>query len=256
MIVFAVGDVVGESGCRFVRSRLPAFRKYRGIDLCIANGENSAPGNGITPESAEYLLSSGVDFITTGNHVYRRREIYGYLDEKDYIIRPANFYGENPGRGYSVIDMGRYSVAVMNLSGNMYLDYAENAFVTAEKTLEKIKDVKMKLLDFHAEATSEKRAMGFFLDGRVSAVFGTHTHVQTADEQVLPGGTGYITDLGMTGPIQSVLGVDTKTVIDRFINGMPARFSNPDTACGMDGCIFELDEKSGKCLSVERIQLT
>ena len=152
--------------------------------------------------------------------------------------------------------MGRYSVAVMNISGNMYLDYAENSFITAEKTLEKLKDVKMKLLDFHAEATSEKRAMGFFLDGKVSAVFGTHTHVQTADEQILPNGTGYITDLGMTGPINSVLGVDIKTVTDRFINGMPVRFSNPDTACRIDGCIFELDEKSGKCISVERIQLT
>lgn len=253
MNILVIGDIVGSAGCDFLKEKLPALKRLKGINLCIANGENSAPGNGITPESANFIFSCGVDFITTGNHVFRRREIYDYLEERRDIIRPFNYYKENPGRGTSIIDMGSVQVGIINLLGNAYMENSENPFLKIDSALEEISDCKIKLVDFHAEATAEKRAMGFYLDGKVSAVFGTHTHVLTADEQVLPGGTGYISDIGMTGPKQSVLGVQPEISIGWLKTGMPARF---ETATGenlLTGCIFETDPKTGKCLKAERL---
>ncbi|MBQ7541207.1 MAG: TIGR00282 family metallophosphoesterase [Clostridia bacterium] len=257
MRIFMIGDVVGVPGCAFLRRHLPALKKMKAVDLCIANGENSASGNGITPASAQHLFDSGVDFITTGNHVFARCEVYPFLDERDDVIRPANYYAGNPGKGFSVIDMGRVQVAVLNLSGNAFLgDNYENVFLCAQRLLPQMQKYRIVVVDLHAESTGEKRAVGFFLDGKVSVVAGTHTHVQTADEQVLPGGTGYITDLGMVGPKQSVLGVKPEIIIGRMRTGMPARFDVPDTSeCILNGCIFDVDDKSGKTLSTERICL-
>ncbi len=254
MIILAIGDVVGVPGCEYLRKRLPTIKKQYGVDFCVANGENSAPGNGITPDSADYLFSCGVDLITTGNHVYRRREIYDRLDSCHDIIRPANYYSGNPGRGVAVADMGSVKIGVINLAGNAFMD-GENPFNAVDKCLEQISDCRIKLVDFHAEATGEKRALGFYLDGRVSAVFGTHTHVQTADEQILPEGTGYITDLGMVGTVQSVLGVAPQNIITKLKTGMPTRFENNSGECMLCGCIFDIDKQSGKTVDVQRINI-
>lgn len=255
MNILAIGDVVGQAGCQFVRRHLPSLKKLKGIDFVIANGENSAEGNGITPFSAEYLFTSGVDFLTTGNHVYRRKEVYEFLDSSLSVTRPANYYEGNPGVGYRIADLGYTRVAVINLAGRVYMEQAENPFVCVEKILEELEDVPVKVVDFHAEATAEKRALGFFLDGRVSAVFGTHTHVQTSDEQVLPGGTGYITDLGMTGPYDSILGVKTELAVGRMKTGMPVRFETSPSPGYLCACLFQIDNKTGKTTDVERILL-
>lgn len=255
MNILTVGDVVGEQGCEFLATVLASFKKLKNIDLCIVNGENSAKGNGITPDSAQYLLDHGADFITGGNHSFRRREVYSFLDESDCVIRPANYYSGNPGKGFGVIDMGYVRVGVLCLAGSVYMDRSDNPFVCADRVLAELDGCKIKLVDFHAEATAEKRAMGFYLDGRVSAVFGTHTHVLTADEQILPNGTGYITDIGMTGPKDSVLGVKSDISANFMRTGMPARFEVADGACMLNGCIFEIDNKTGKTLSVERVSI-
>lgn len=252
MNILVLGDVVSDSGCDFLMKRLPSLKKLKGIDLCVANGENSAVGNGIHPSSANSLFDSGVDVITTGNHVFRRKEVYPFLDECDRIVRPANYPSSNPGKGVCSVDMGRCGVCVINLAGNYGLDVADNAFQCVDSILKDVKE-KVIIVDFHAEATSEKRAMGFFLDGRVSAVFGTHTHVQTSDEQILPDGTGYITDVGMCGVADSVLGVKKEIIVKKMLDNMPARFDAADGECMINGCVFEIDEKSGKCLSVERL---
>ncbi|MBO4382991.1 MAG: TIGR00282 family metallophosphoesterase [Clostridia bacterium] len=255
MRVLAIGDVVGKTGTDFVRSVLPAFRRVKGVDLCVINGENAAPNNGITPANCEELFLSGADVITTGNHVYRRRELYDYLEEHDDILRPANFPDSTPGKGSCIIDKGRVRVGVINLLGTTYMDPLGNPFAAAEEALKELEDCRIVLVDFHAEATSEKRAMGFFLDGKVSALFGTHTHVQTADEQILPGGTGYITDLGMVGAEQSVLGVKPEIMVERFRTHLPARFEPAEGSPFLCGCLFDIDEKTGACTAVERICL-
>ncbi len=253
MRILAVGDVVGTSGCNCLREKLPKLKKEKRIDLCIVNGENSSDGNGITPASAEHIFVSGADVITTGNHAYRRREMYSYFDDNEFVLRPANFSKNNPGHGVCTVDMGRCSVCVINLMGNMYMgDSLENPFDVIDKLIQETED-KIIFVDFHAEATSEKRAMAFYLDGRVTGLFGTHTHVQTADECVLKGGTGYITDLGMVGTIDSVLGVKPEIVIDKFKYSMPARFDFLQGESMLCGCIFEIDEKTGKTVSIERV---
>lgn len=257
MNILVLGDVVSSAGCEFVRKKLPALKKLKGIDFCIANGENSARGNGVTPESAEYLFSSGVDFLTGGNHSFRRHEIYDYLDERDDIIRPYNYPKGVYGKGVSVIDTGRASIAVINLMGTMFMgENLENPFYAADKALSETDGAKIILVDFHAETTSEKKALGYYLDGKVSAFFGTHTHIQTADEIILKGGTGYITDLGMCGVEESVLGVDKDIIIKKFRTNLPQRFdAAAGDECILCGCIFSIDEKSGKCTDIERIYL-
>ena len=253
MNIIMLGDVVGQGGCEAVRKQLPALKKYYSADAVIVNGENSAQGNGILPSSAEHIFSSGADVITTGNHVFRRREIYPMLDQQgSAIIRPANFSPENPGVGVYILDMLRYKLAVVNVMGVTNMEPLRNPFDTVDELLKKI-DTPNIIVDFHAETTSEKRAFGFYLDGRVSLVAGTHTHVQTADEQILPNGTAYITDLGMCGPKQSVLGVKPEQVIARFRTAMPTRFENPAGTQMVCGIALELDEKSGKAKKIERI---
>lgn len=256
MKILTIGDVVGNNGCEFLRQNLPAFKRTKGIDMVIANGENSSDGNGITPASAKHLFDSGVDVITLGNHTYRRKEIYEYLDETENIIRPLNFPGSAPGHGYCIYDMGRTQVAVVNLMGQIYIDTGLDSPFEAFDRLLKEQDIpKICIVDFHGEATGEKRAFGYYADGRASAIFGTHTHVPTADECVLPGGTGYISDAGMTGTIESVLGVKPELVIKKLTTKMPVRFDYMPGKAKMDCVLFEIDEKSGLCRNAERYTL-
>ena len=256
MRIMCIGDVVGTAGCAFLRSHLSAFKKLHNIDLVICNGENSADGNGVTPRSADHIFASGADVITLGNHSFRRPEVYAYLDENPSVIRPYNFpAGTTPGRGVCTVDMGYTTVTVINLMGQESIDaHLDNPFTAVDRVLKDV-DSKVVLVDFHAEATSEKRAMGLYLDGRVSAVFGTHTHVMTADAEVLPGGTGYITDLGMTGTIDSVLGVKKEIIINRFLTKLPGRFDYAEGACKLDCTVFDIDRSSGKCTAAVSYEL-
>lgn len=254
-IVF-IGDVVSAVGVEKLTRTLPRFKKEHNIDVTIVNGENAAVGNGLLPASAEALFAAGADCITGGNHTFRRRELYAYLDESPYCLRPANYKDDAPGKGFCVIDKGFVRVGVVNILGTVFMEPLENPFDCADRTLALLKDeVDFTVVDFHAEATAEKRAMGFYLDGRAAAVVGTHTHVQTADEQILPHGTAYITDLGMTGPVQSVLGVTPELAIEKMRTNLPVRFQNPDGECLMQGLLAEIDKKTGKTLRVERVSL-
>lgn len=254
MNILVLGDVVNSEGCDFLKRKLAAFKKLKGIDFCIANAENSADGNGVTPESAQALFSAGVDFLTTGNHVYRRKEIYDFLDENEFIIRPCNFNDKTPGVGSRVIDCGFYSIGIINVMGTMFMESLENPFHAVDREIEKMKGrTNIILVDFHAEATSEKKALGFYLNGKVSAVFGTHTHVLTADNTVLNNGTGYITDVGMCGVKNSVLGVDKDIIIDKFRFNMPRRFDKAQGPSMANGCIFTVDKSTGKCTSTELV---
>lgn len=256
MRIMCIGDVVGTAGCGFLRKHLSSFKKQQQVDLVICNGENSADGNGITVKSAEHIFASGVDVITLGNHSFRRREVFPFLDECPNIIRPANYpSAQTPGKGFCVVDMGYTTVGVINLMGQQFMDASmDNPFTAVDKILSEI-DAKIVLIDFHAEATSEKRAMGLYLDGRVSAVFGTHTHVLTADAEVLPNGTGYITDIGMTGVIDSCLGVKKDIIIRRFITKLPERFDYADGDCKLNCAIFDIDRKTGLCTAAQSFEL-
>ena len=254
MNILVIGDVVSDKGCEFLRAKLPGLKKLKSIDYCIANGENSAVGNGVTPHSAEYLFDSGVDFITLGNHAFRRHEVYEYLDSCGRIIRPANFHSSCPGKGYAKVDLGYAEMLIINLMGRVYMDDCGNPFDCVDEILSKEK-CRITLVDFHGEATAEKKAMGYYLDGRVSAVFGTHTHVMTADAEILPKGTGYITDLGMTGPVNSVLGVKPEISIGKIKTGMPARFDTADGECMINGCIYEKEKNTGLCTGTEPLNI-
>ena len=251
MKILFVGDVVRQAGCDF----LPNLRRFYGADMTIVNGENAAEGNGILPGSAELILDAGADVITLGNHALRRREIYPMLEESDRIIRPANFHTSAPGRGWCLYDCpGKPRVAVINLQGNYLLESHENAFDCMDRLLEEI-DAPVKILDFHAEATSEKICMGLYLDGRVSAVIGTHTHIQTADERLLPGGTAYITDAGMCGVFDSALGLAPEPAIRRFRTGLPTRFESVKGPVRLSGVLLEVDGKTGKAVSIKRVNV-
>ena len=246
-----IGDVVGRAGCTFLEENLPRLRREYGADITVVNGENSAQGNGITRQSAESILSAGADLITTGNHAFRRWDSYDIYEER-WIIRPANYPGGAPGHGYTVMDMGTYSVAFMNIMGTAFMEPLDNPFTAADNILRKLSTPCI-FVDFHAEATSEKKAMGHYLTGRVSGVFGTHTHVQTADECILGGHTAYITDVGMVGPELSCLGVDTEAAVNRLRFRMPVKFQEADGACFLCGTIVEFNEKDGKSHKINRI---
>ena len=255
MNILAIGDVVGSIGCKFLRAHLPQLKKVKGVDLVIANGENSADGNGITPTSARFLFDSGVDVITAGNHTFRRREVYEELDTSPFLLRPGNYPDSAPGRGWCLLDRGAYRVAVLNLQGVVYMENLRCPFEEADRMVREAKEAGAEavFVDFHAEATSEKKAMGFYLDGRVTALFGTHTHVQTADNEILPGGTGYITDLGMTGPKLSVLGVEPELAIRKMKEKLPVRFEYAEGPVFLNACLFTADLSTGKTLETERL---
>jgi hypothetical protein len=232
------------------------LKKEYQADIVIANGENSAVGNGIIPLSAQYIFDSGVDVITLGNHALRRPEISDYLDENEFIIRPANYHPSAPGKGMVILDKGYCQIAVINIQGIVYLDNHTNPFDMIDSLIDEAKSqgIKIIIIDFHAEASGEKKAMGYYLDGKVSAIVGTHTHIQTSDEQILPNGTAYITDLGMTGPYYSVLGVSPEKAIQKMKTNLPVRFTNDDGPCTIEGCFIEIDNKTGKATHIERFR--
>ena len=255
MNVLCVGDVIGEVGRDFLRRHLSGLKRLKNIDAVIVNGENSANSNGITPDSADGIFTAGADCITTGNHCFQRRESYDMYEGSLPVIRPANFPAGAPGRGVEVIDFGRRQLRVINVMGNVGMRTTLHCpFETLDKILSQ-SEHKLTVVDIHAEATGEKRALAEYLDGRVSAVFGTHTHVQTADEQILPKGTGFITDAGMTGPINSCLGVKPELAVSYMRTQMPTRLEYADGPCMLNAVLFELDDNTGKTISVERINL-
>ena len=249
-----IGDVIGKPGRVALKKLLPDLRQELNLDMVIANGENSAGGFGITPETTQEMLSAGVDMLTTGNHVWDKKEIIPQLDEGIPVIRPANYPPGVPGQGYIIMDR----VMVMNLMGRVFLANLDCPFRTADAILEEVDRMssppRVILVDMHAEATSEKQAMGWYLDGRVSAVVGTHTHVPTADTRVLPNGTGFVTDLGMTGPHNSIIGSTIENVIEKFLTGMPNRGNVPSGGpVMMNAVLIDVNSQTGKANSVERI---
>lgn len=250
--VLAVGDVCGENGVAFLSRKLREVKKAHGIDFCVVNGENAAVV-GLTKKHAEAMLDAGADVITLGNHSFNKREIAQYLDDCPYILRPANYSPLYPGRGVGIYDSKAGDIAVLNLIGRCGMDFGpDNPFLLTEKLLKDIR-TKLILVDFHAEATSEKLAFGYAFDGKVSAVWGTHTHVPTADDAVFPKGTGYVTDLGMTGPRISVLGIRPEQSISVFRGGLTARFESASGPCKLEAVVFTLDTVTGRCNNTERI---
>jgi 2',3'-cyclic-nucleotide 2'-phosphodiesterase len=256
MNILFIGDIVGAPGRRAVAELLPrAVDRYR-IDLVVANGENASGGIGITPQVADEFLSQGVDVLTSGNHIWKHKEILPYLEDTDRLLRPANYPPEAPGRGLAIVETAAgQSVAILNLEGRVFMNALECPFRTADRVLETLSPhVKVILVDMHAEATSEKQALGWYLDGRVSAVVGTHTHVQTADERILPGGTGYISDVGMTGPVDSVIGMKREIIMERFLTQRPQPFKVATQNMQLQGVVLNIDPQ-GPCREVIRVQL-
>ena len=252
--ILAVGDVCGEPGLAFLANRLKNFKKENDIAFTVVNGEN-ANVVGITPRQADCIFRAGADVITLGNHTWTRTELQPYLNERRKILRPANFGPQCPGRGINVYHTSFGDVCVLNLLGRFTLDTnTDNPFVIADGYMQEIQE-KIILVDFHAEGTSEKKAMGFLLDGKASAVWGTHTHVQTSDACVLNGGTGYITDLGMTGAAYSVLGIDPEQSIGKFMGDPPRRYESAKGPAMLEGCIFEIDSETGRCVKAEALRL-
>lgn len=251
--LLAVGDVVGEPGLAFLNRRLRTLKKQYDVHFTVVNGEN-ASGVGLTPAQAEDILNAGADVITLGNHTWNRMQIVRALDENPYLLRPANYTSKAPGRGLGIYDGPRgLRIAVMNLIGRCELDFnADSPFAVADKLLKDV-DADVVVVDFHAEATSEKGCMAFHLDGKVQALWGTHTHVPTADCQVLPKGLGFVTDLGFTGPALSVLGVRPDQALNRFLGAPPTRFESADGPCKMDAVLFTIDTNTKRCTSVVRV---
>ena len=253
--VLAVGDVVGEPGLERIRKSLRKLKRDLGADFVIVNGEN-ASNVGMTPRQGETIFDAGADVITMGNHTFSRREIIPYIEENRYVLRPANLPPQQPGRGWEVYETRCGDVAVIDLIGRVGMDYLpDNPFLLMDKILKKI-DTKIILVEIHAEATSEKLAMGYMLDGKVSAVWGTHTHVPTADAQILPKGTGYVTDLGMTGPAISVLGIQPRLSIDKFRGEMFQRYQAAEGPTKLNAVLFTIDANTGKCTKAERVDIT
>lgn len=253
MRILAIGDVCGDPGLLFLDKRLRQFKEEKQIDFCVVNGEN-ANVVGVKPNQIDSILKAGADVVTLGNHTWTRTELRPYLDERRKVLRPANYGPQCPGRGINTYRTDFGDICVLNLLGRFTLDNnTDNPFVIADGYMNEIRE-KIILVDFHAEGTSEKKAMGFMLDGKASAVWGTHTHVQTSDAVVLPNGTGYITDLGMTGPTVSVLGIDPEQSIGKFMGDPPERYNSAKGPCAMEGCIFDIDPETGKCRSAEAVR--
>ncbi len=252
--VLAVGDVVGNPGLDRIDRSLRYLKRKTGADFVVVNGEN-ASGVGMTPEQGEAILDAGADAITLGNHTFNRREIISWLDDCPQVVRPANYAPQTPGRGWQIFETNAGPVALIELIGRCGMDFGpDNPFLLVEKILKEI-DTKLILVEVHAEATSEKLAMGYMLDGRISALWGTHTHVPTADAQVLPKGTGYVTDLGMTGPLYSVLGVRPEQSIAKFRGDLTSRYQWANGPTKLDAVLFTIDTATGLCKKAERVDL-
>jgi metallophosphoesterase (TIGR00282 family) len=249
--ILAIGDIIGKPGRKAVKEILPGLCDEYNIDLVVGNGENAAGGVGLTPNTAEELFDSGIDVITTGNHIWAYNEIIPYLDSELAILRPLNYPPMNPGRGYLL----KNNVLIINLVGRVFMGHVDCPFRAMDQLLAEFEHKSIPIIvDFHAEATSEKVAMGRYLDGRVSAVLGTHTHVGTTDAHILPGGTAYVTDIGMVGPIDSVIGDDPDSVINRFLTQIPSRLSVGKGKVSFDAILVEVDEKTGKAVDIKRIK--
>jgi metallophosphoesterase (TIGR00282 family) len=249
--ILAIGDIIGKPGRKAVEEILPGLYSEYNIDLVIGNGENAAGGLGLTPSTAEELFDSGIDVITTGNHIWAYKEIIPYLNNGPALIRPLNYPPTNPGRGYLL----KNNVLIVNLVGRVFIGNFDCPFRAMDQLLAEFKHKSIPIIvDFHAEATSEKVAMGKYLDGRVSAVLGTHTHVGTIDAHILPGGTAYVSDIGMVGPIDSVIGDDPNSAIDRFLTQMPSRLSVGKGKVSFDAILVEVDENTGKAVDIQRVQ--
>jgi metallophosphoesterase (TIGR00282 family) len=254
--VLLTGDTVARAGRRVLEERLLDLRAEREIDFVVSNIENAAAGFSITPRIAEDLLAAGVDVMTSGNHIFDKKEILDYIEKQPRLLRPANYPPGVPGKGRWVGKVRGVPVAVINVQGRVFMPPSDDPFRSVDAQLHALEpSVKVILVDVHAEATSEKMAMGRYLDGRASAVVGTHTHVQTADEQILPEGTAYITDLGMTGPHDGVIGTQTQIVIERFLKGLAPKFEPCEGEIKLNGLIVDVDETTGRALSVERLSL-
>ncbi len=256
MKILILGDIVGSPGREAIRRLVPALRQEKGLDLVVANAENAAGGSGVTPPLAEELFAAGVDVLTSGDHIWKQREIVPYLERETRLLRPANYPPGTPGAGaVEVKTASGLVVGVVNLMGRTFMQALDCPF---RRALEEIDEIRLRtkiiVVDVHAEATSEKMALGRFLDGKVSAVVGTHTHVQTADEKILPQGTAYITDLGMTGPLDSILGRRVDQILERFLTSMPVRFEMAKDDVEIQGVIMEIEPASGRALAIERIR--
>ena len=262
MKLLFIGDIVGQPGRRAVAELLPQLRQEHHLDFVIANGENSAGGSGITPKTAGEIFSAGVDVITSGDHLWDQKEVMELLDTEKRFLRPLNYPSGTPGKGSAIFEVpslnpkvqSPISIAVMNAQGRTFMPPLENPFLLARDEVKRLRQqTKIIFVDFHAEATSEKIAFARMLDGQVSAVVGTHTHVQTADEQIFPGGTAYLTDAGFTGPHEGVLGREIEPVLKRFLTGMPQRFDVAKDRVLLHGAVIEIDDASGKALNIRRV---
>lgn len=254
MKIFAIGDLIGNAGIKELKKQLTDIKKKEEIDFVIVNGENAAEGMGITEANFKDILAMNIDVITMGNHTWGKKDIFKFIDHPK-LIRPANYPKGVVGKGYNIYTCQDKKIAVINLIGRVDINIlSENPFIVVREIIEKIeKEVDMIFVDFHAEATAEKIAMGYYLDGKATAVYGTHTHVQTADEKILPNGTGYITDIGMTGPKQSVIGMDIAASLKRFETTLPERYRIAAGECILNGVVFDIDEKNNKVKSIKRI---
>ena len=256
MNILCIGDVVGSAGCDMLARKLPVLKRLYAADAVIVNGENSADGNGISSASAQSIFDAGADVITTGNHALRQNSAWHMFEDNGRVLRPANLTDAAPGSGYCIVDFGHTKMAVINILGTAFMEPLACPFATADRLIGQAEadGAKIIMIDFHAEATAEKKALAFYLAGRASAVFGTHTHVQTADAQVLAGGTGFITDLGMTGPFVSVLGVKPELAIRKMKDKIPVRFANADGECVLEGCFFTVG-RDGKCTDAQAVRV-
>src|SRR3990172_7487493 len=256
LTLLMIGDVFGEPGRKAVLGLLPRLREQYAVDLTIANVENAAAGFGVTPAIAQAFLEAGVGVLTSGNHIWDKKEIIEYIAKENLLLRPANYPPGAPGTGSIVVKAGVHKVAVLNLMGRVFMPATDCPFRKADEELPRLREeTPIIVVDMHGDATSEKQAMGWYLDGRVSAVLGTHSHVQTADERILPRGTAYITDVGMTGPIDSVIGADRELAIKRFLTGIPIRLEPAKGPARLQGAVVRIDPASGKALGITRLQV-
>ena len=254
MRILAVGDIVGKTGIQKLKEVLPNVIKENNIDFVIVNGENAADGMGLTEKMYKEMLALNVNVVTMGNHTWGKKEIFNFIDDK-HIIRPANYSKNNPGKGYNIYECKGKKIAVINLIGRTSMSVlSENPFLVAKEIVSEIKNqTDIIIIDFHAEATAEKIALGYYLDGEITILFGTHTHVQTADETILEKGTGYISDIGMTGPVKSVIGMEVSASIKRFETSLPEKYKIAEGKGKFNSCIFEIDDKTNKVIKIERI---
>lgn len=255
MNILFIGDIVGRPGRTIVKSLLPKLQQEHKVDFTIANAENAAGGRGLTREVKDELLGAGIDVLTMGNHVWDNKNIFGFVDDEPRLIRPANYPGDCPGQGYHIYRAGfNKKIAVINVSGRMFMAPLDCPFQAVNDILSEINDeVDYCFVDIHAEATSEKLAMAYCFDGKVSAVLGTHTHIQTSDERIMPNGTAYITDLGMTGPAISILGMEIGPIVEKFLTGRPTRFEVATGPAQLQGVLIELNETDNRAINIERI---